>query len=141
MEQIQGMAHVLDLLDSIKKYLYTLNRDDPVVERKTPSSITFSKNGGIIFDQQLLYYGTSCGTWLIDKAPGIVNSSCKLTPCARDGLRVGDVAHMSNDEHDDFVDLDSYFIILGDVEQVHWVDGSVGLSETQFTYIYKVEMR
>lgn len=136
--EIKTDQEALDMLESLKKYLQDPAYMKPIVSR-TPPGITFSMTGGIRYKDQLLRYDR--GMWIVEcrdiSQRGV---SGKLTPCERQDLSPGDIAFMTYNYYAKYIDLNDYFLVISDVEQVHWVDGSVCLSDKQFTYYYKVEI-
>ena len=63
---------------------------------------------------------------------------CKLTPCSRSDLKVGDVAYMT-DQIVDFDRLCRYCLILPDNDYVRWSNKSATVDRCLWNYHWKVE--
>ena len=87
---------------------------------------------------QVLYY--QYGYEKYGVSLGYTPIKCKLTPCKREDLKVGDLAFNSPDEYPDFRYLVGYCIILEDREDIHISNKSLFItSNLQWNYWWKVE--
>lgn len=146
---IQSMAHVLDMLGEIKKYLYDVSKNGPAKqapEIRTPPNLRFQTSSdaysaGILYEKQSLMLAKYHGHWVVDRVHRHCYSECILTPCKREDLKMGDVAYMSSDDEPDFTGLDDYYIMLDDDKAVCWCDrGETHIIIDKFVYNYRVEV-
>ena len=95
---------------------------------------------GIAFNdfKQVLYIDN--GLYMVGESEQRMFVKCKLTPCKRDELRLGDVAHYSDDELDEINEDENYCVILDDDRHV-FINGanSACVSCRTFGFWYKVE--
>lgn len=153
MERIQSMSHILDLLDAIKKYLYTRTREqdaghiapDAIIERTAPGIMFESRSdeysNGICYGEQSLMVSRYQNQWSVDKVIRHCYQQCMITPCERQDLKSGDIAVMTNDEDPDLHNLDIYFVIVDEKTAVHWRnDGNVVNNTELYLHIGRVEV-
>jgi len=79
MEQIQGIPHILDMLESIKKYLYVRNREQEAGHQRPDEEMLKSAPGimfetgtdaygyGICLGDQSLQWSRYHGIWTVDR--------------------------------------------------------------------------
>ena len=147
MEQIQSMAHVLDLLDSIKKYLYVHSREQDATSGiiKSGGGIVFCLSdgrisAGIVFQRRKLYLDV-LRKWGVKATTLATCTECQLTLCERNDLKEGEIAFMTDDDECDYSNLKDYYIIMDGVKAVHWGDmGYVEITVSIFRYHYRVEV-
>lgn len=146
---IQSMAHVLDMLEEIKKYLYVQQQDakQTLDAVRTPSKIGFqtcSRNhsAGVICGQQSLMFAKFQGHWVVDQVRRSCYSECLLTQCEPNDLKSGDVAYMSSKNIPDFENLSDYYIILDADKVICWDEsGEINvLDKNSFVSIFKVKV-
>lgn len=144
------MAHVLDLLEDIKKYLYVRSReqDDGHIAPDVvyTSKIRFqtcsdTHSAGILSGQQSLMFAKYQGHWVVDQVRRSCYSKCLLTQCEHNDLKLGDVAYMSSEDKLNFENLYEYYIILNDDRAICWRKSGeirIVLKICLFVHIFKV---
>ena len=153
MEQIQGIPHILDMLESIKKYLYVRNREQEAGHQRPDEEMLKSAPGimfetgtdaygyGICLGDQSLQWSRYHGIWTVDRIIRHRYSQLPLIPCERNNLSPGAIAFLSEDEYTTHRGVENYHLILDTDKSVHWsAGGSVNVCDINYLYNWRVEV-
>lgn len=112
----------------------------------TPLSIKFIqqlpgvRSSGIINSKLSLSVNFNADRWQVLTISEDGLTGCKLIAIDPDVISQGDIIYSSNDPHDDFTNLSSYYLCIGNKFVAWGCKGGINVWDTTGNYIWKVEI-